>query len=198
MPIPEFQGERIIPGEPMVDVELVIDRPMKDDCRNYTKVVWLGRGDVQQYPARLWPKLAVHPDVWRLAGSGAPLEPIASAAPAAAPAATKTYSAAEVEALLAEQAKRLTSGVGDLTGTAVVPPGAGGTISQTDDPDGVLKHGFPDLSAEELAGMSDEEVRGAAAMRRLGLHARLQPDLIRPKFLELQAAKAAARAGAGS
>lgn len=74
MPPLEYQGEEVIPGEPMVLVEQVIDRPMKDDCRNYTDVVWHGQGDVQEYPARLWPKLALHPDVWRLVDKKPPTD----------------------------------------------------------------------------------------------------------------------------
>lgn len=155
MAMPEYQGERIIPGEPMVMVEQVIDRPTKDDCRNYTKTLWLGKGDVQPYPKRLWPKLAAHPDVWRLADDQTMPAYLASLAGAAKPVETKK-----------------------------------------EDPDGVLAgSGLPEMTAEELAAMTDDEVRGAAAMRRLGLHARLMPEAIRPKFLELQAAKAAARAG---
>lgn len=52
--------------EPMVDVELVCDRAEKNDCRGGTATIWNGQGDVQPYPKRLWPKLALHPDVWKL------------------------------------------------------------------------------------------------------------------------------------
>jgi hypothetical protein len=58
--------------EPMVDVELVCDRASKDDCRAGTATVWNGKGDVQPYPKRLWPKLAPHPDVWRLVNNDQP------------------------------------------------------------------------------------------------------------------------------
>ena len=51
----------------VVNVELVCDREFKDDCRCNTGIVWNGKGDIQPYPANLWPKLAAHPDVWRLA-----------------------------------------------------------------------------------------------------------------------------------
>lgn len=50
----------------MVMVELVLDRPEKDDCRGHTPVMWHGLGDIQPYPKRLWPKLEPHTDVWRL------------------------------------------------------------------------------------------------------------------------------------
>lgn len=53
-------------GTPMVLVELVIDRENKDDCRAHTSTVWARKGDRQPYPEHLWPKLAEHPDVWRL------------------------------------------------------------------------------------------------------------------------------------
>lgn len=49
-----------------VIVELVIDRSFKDDCRANTGTIWRGQGDQNYFPAQLWPKLAEHPDVWKL------------------------------------------------------------------------------------------------------------------------------------
>jgi len=62
-------------SEQTVRVELVWpeERGAKDDCRAGTGVVWSGKGDIQDYPAALWPRLALHPDVWRLVD--APKEP---------------------------------------------------------------------------------------------------------------------------
>lgn len=62
--------QAILPGEPMVQVRQVINRPEKDDCRAGTAVVWHGPGDIQLYPRRLWPFLAPHPDVWELVDTG--------------------------------------------------------------------------------------------------------------------------------
>jgi len=44
-------------------------RGAKNDCRAGTAVVWSHHGDVQDYPAALWPRLAAHPDVWQLVPS---------------------------------------------------------------------------------------------------------------------------------
>ena len=51
----------------MVDVELVIDRENHQDKLYGTDVVWLHKGDIKKVPEALWPKFAIHHDVYRLA-----------------------------------------------------------------------------------------------------------------------------------
>lgn len=143
------------PNEPMVLVELVREIDFKDDCRNYTDIVWVGQGDVQKYPKRLWPKLREHHDTWRLVTQAAP-------------------SAEELDRLEAENAQL----------RAQVAAGEGRDLITVD----VVR----EWSAEDLAQLSDDDVRAEAAKRKFGLHARLSPEKIRPAFLEIQAARAVA------
>lgn len=58
----------VVPAPTTVRVKLVwpAARGPKIDCRAGTKIIWAGHGDVQDYPAALWHKLAPHPDVWQL------------------------------------------------------------------------------------------------------------------------------------
>lgn len=140
------------PNEPMVLVELVRDIDYKDDCRNYTDIGWFGKGDVQPYPKRLWPKLAEHHDTWRLVEAKLSEEEL------------------ERQALERIRLKReRAAGAGTDLMTV--------TVTQ-------------ELTMEDLAAMSDDEVRAEAAKRKYGLHARLSPEKIRPAYLEIQAARA--------
>jgi len=50
-----------------------------------------------------------------------------------------------------------------------------------------------ELTADDLAAMSDEDVRAEGAKRKFGLHHRLVSEKLRPAFLETQAARAAAK-----
>lgn len=142
------------PNEPMVLVELVRDIELKDDCRNYTDIVWIGKGDVQEYPKRLWPKLAEHKDTWKLVTQAQP-------------------TADELAVLEAENARLRAQ------------------IAAGDGKDLITVDVVSELTAEDLAGMSDEDVRAEGAKRKFGLHHRLAPDKLRPAFLETQAARAA-------
>lgn len=54
------------PGHVLVELVWPESRGEKEDCKNRTGVVWSGRGDVQNYPENLWPRLKEHHDVWRL------------------------------------------------------------------------------------------------------------------------------------
>lgn len=149
--LPDFQGETVYPDEPMVLVEQVVDRPFKDDCRNYTSIVWNGQGDVQPYPERLWPKLAPHPDVWKIH------------VPTEAEIAAQQAQLAEAEARAAQARKDLE----DAQKAAA----------------GVL------LSAEDLAAMSDEDVRAEGRSRKYQLHGNLASEKLRPTFLDVQASR---------
>lgn len=81
---------------------------------------------------------------------------------------------------------------------------SGGTETGTDEATAKKEpEAFPGMiplqyTAEQLAGMSDDNVRLIANDRAYGLHPRLNPENLRSKFLEAQAAqKAAAEAQAG-
>lgn len=87
---------------------------------------------------------------------------------------------------------------------AAAAGGTGGTETGTDEASAKKEpESFPGMiplqySAEQLAGMSDDNVRLIANDRAYGLHPRLNPENLRAKFLEAQAAqKAAAEAQAG-
>lgn len=149
--LPDFQGEQVFADEPMVLVEQVIDRPFKDDCRNYTGIEWHGQGDVQPYPERLWPKLALHPDVWKI---HVPTEAEIAAHQAQLAAAEERAATARKELEDAQKAA-----------------------------DAVL------LSAEDLATMSDEEVRAEGRKRKYQLHGNLASEKLRPTFLDVQASR---------
>jgi hypothetical protein len=60
-----------------VSVALVADRKNFQDAIYGTGIVWLHKGDVKQVPEDLWPRFAVHADVYALASSdkGQPDEP---------------------------------------------------------------------------------------------------------------------------
>lgn len=168
----EFQGEKVLPGEKMVQVEYVGNALTKDDCKHYTKTMWIGKGDIQPYPARLWPKLAQHPDVWRLVGAEAVAAPLPGAP------ALQAVANPELEALrlkLADTERQLA----EATAAREAAERAAAEREAADAAEGPL-------TAEQLAAMSDEDVRAAASARKLGLHARLMPEKIRGEFLRLQ------------
>lgn len=50
--------------EPMVPVKYIGTKDVKTDNVADTGVIWLGHGDVQKVPARAWPRLKLHPEVW--------------------------------------------------------------------------------------------------------------------------------------
>lgn len=180
MGIPEFQGERVIPGEPMVRVELVAALDAKDDCRNYTKTVWVGQGDVQPYPKRLWPKLAAHPDVWRLVDGEtavAPLPLVAVQAPAW-PGGLRTDGPTKAQYVAA-----------GYKAESYPPHGYAVREEPGDKVNDPTINGLPLLTEDELAAMSDDEVRAASSLRKLGLHPNLGSAKIRDTVLALQAEK---------
>lgn len=174
-----------------VRVELVCDRDFKDDCRANTGIIWRGKGDIQPFPAALWPKLAVHPDVWKLAEdqglSGVPVGQIRSesiederkrlgaieAARVAAESDAKASgnSQKEAEARAAELA-----GQGVDSVTATVPDQA---LADTFD--------YPALTEERQAAMGYEEMRDLAVSLDYGLHYRLSEKNLRTRFAEITA-----------
>ena len=144
--------EQIRFDDEMVSVELVADLPFKNDCRAGTPIEWHGKGDIKAYPKRLWPKLAAHPDVWRLA------EPRTTSGPVSA----KEILDAEVARIKKEREAAAGSNT-DLVDTLST-----------------------DYTAEQLAELSDDDVRVIAIRRNYGLHPRLNPVNLRTRFLEAQ------------
>jgi hypothetical protein len=61
------QAQQTKPAQEMVMVELVLDRPVHKDLLYGTNQEWDGPGDVKPIPEALWPKFAIHTDVYRLA-----------------------------------------------------------------------------------------------------------------------------------
>lgn len=151
------------------------ERGEKNDCRGGTNVVWSGHGDVQDYPAHLWPRLAAHPDVWKL------YDPEADARIAAA---QEAKDKAEAEARrAAEEAERIRQEEeARLTAEAQAKAAGNGTDLAV-----VTSVNPPVLTAEELEAMSDDAVREEAERRKYALHPRLSAANLRKRFLEAQA-----------
>lgn len=165
------------PREGYVLVELVWpeSRGEKNDCKAGTPVLWRGKGDVQRYPALLWPKLAPHPDVWRLYDPVTSMRELHDAQQAQREDQTEAVrlKAEEAVRLKAEEAARRTAkakaeAAGTNTDLVVVTP---------------LDHPY---TAEDLAAMSDEDVKAEAEKRGYGLHPRLNPANLRSRFIEAQ------------
>lgn len=186
------------------------ERGPKDDCRNRTGVVWAGHGDVQDYPAHLWPKLAEHPDVWKLHDPEADAR-IAAARQRAAQAQAEARAAIEeaeriarmeeqrlAQAALDAAARGQETGTDVVTITSVNKPGdtaESGTANATEpskasgNPEGPtvdpLTHLFTE---EELLTLSVDLVREIAEARKYDLHPRLKPENLIARFLEAQVA----------
>jgi hypothetical protein len=53
-------------SEPTVRLRYVGLKPQETDCVAGTFITWVGWGDIREVPARCWPIMARHPDVWEL------------------------------------------------------------------------------------------------------------------------------------
>lgn len=163
----------------VVRVELVCDREFKDDCRNNTGIVWHGKGDIQPYPANLWPRLAVHPDVWKLAddqGDGAaPPEQVRSESLEAerkrlgTAEAERVAAASEVKASETRAAELAGQGIDSVTAT--VPDQ---TFAETYD--------YLSLTPAVQEAMAYEAMRDLAAKLDYGLNYRLGEKNLRLRF----------------
>lgn len=192
-----------------VKVELVwpAERGAKSDCRGGTKVVWSGKGDVQDYPAELWHKLEPHPDVWRL------VDPAQAQVAAEATLLNTESPERRVERLnLAREAERQAAAQRDEDArieaerVAALQAKERGAETNTD----VVHAGLPEaapaqqpqaqqsqamtLDADQLAQMSDADVHAEAVKRGYPLHPRLNAVNLRARFLEAQARSEGARA----
>lgn len=78
--------------EPTLRVRYVGLKPQETDCVAGTFITWVGWGDIREVPARCWPVMARHPDVWELVTEPAPE---ATPEPEPAPAAVPTLSLAD-------------------------------------------------------------------------------------------------------
>ena len=176
-----------VPREGYVRVECVWpeERGAKDDCQAGTGVVWAGRGDVQNFPTILWPKLASTPTL-------APLRRRRSAALRDAEQRQRKISAEQARVLAESQEKareeeqaRIAAQAkeqGQSTNTDVVSVLVDEADAQPPE----------QLTAERLAEMSDEDIRAVGTERGYELHPRLTPANLRARFLEAQTAEAEA------
>ena len=160
--------EQVRFDDEMVLIEQVIDRPSKDDCKNYTNTVWNGKGDVQPYPKRLVAKLLQHYDVWKLH------DPETKTAEQAAAA----IAAAEAEAIAQREIKVQT---------------AAGENMQIVLVDSVARH----YTSSEL-DVSDEDIKLESEKRGYALHPRLVTRNLRMRFLEAQESGAIEQAEANN
>lgn len=207
--------DAVILGEPMVQVRCIwpASRGTKDDCRGKTKTVWSGHGDIQAYPARLWPLLAAHADVWELADARVAAEigrtdaqedadrakkvAMAHAIIAEADAEDKRRAeaeanrraqleAAEAEAL--QKAMNAQQAIEEASGknTDVVSATPNSGTGAVPPPGGTEKLKF--ASVEALDAANDDSIRAVALERGYALNPRLNPVNLRLKFMEAQAA----------
>lgn len=157
------------------------ERGAKNDCRGGTNVVWAGHGDVQDYPAHLWPRLAAHPDVWRLYDPEADARVAAAKQAAEAAQAEALRVAQEAERIQREEEARLAAEAQAAAAEREKAAGNGTDLAV------VTSVNPPVLTAEDLEKLSDDEVRAEAEKREYGLHPRLNSENLRKRFLEAQA-----------
>lgn len=160
--------EPIRVGEKMVMVELMCDRPFKDDCRGLTPVMWHGKGDVQPYPARLWPKLAEHPDVWSLHVQ-------------------KTQAQIDAAAEIEAAAQRMREANARADAAADAAAGGQGETGLVATAAHTVTAGNKLLSEDEVKAMPIEELRALAIARDYQLHPRLGMERLVIEFLAKQA-----------
>lgn len=189
-----------------VIVELVIDRPFKDDCRAGTPTVWRGKGDRNYYPVALWPKLAEHPDVWALVDEAGVVRPSDISPQDALK--REAAAAAKLLAARSETAAVQQAAAAAATETSAVPTGEpqGADAVQADQEQaqreeaagqGIdMVHAVPDadfadtfdyaaMTQEAQDAMSVEDMRALAVSLDYGLHPRLGEPKLRAQFAEL-------------
>jgi hypothetical protein len=195
----------------VVRVELVCDREFKDDCRANTGIVWRGQGDIQPYPASLWPKLAAHPDVWRLAddqGEGAvPVDKVrseslederrrlnvaeaervakASETKASAQSAEEAAAAAEAAVVAAQAAADAARVEADARQAELAGQGTDSVIATLPDQAFAEAFDYSTLTPEAQAGMEYHAMRDLAAQLDYGLNYRLGEKNLRLRFAEI-------------
>lgn len=165
-----------------VQVELLADREYKDDCQGNTGIVWRGKGDVQRYPASLWPKLAAHPTVWGLVGEDA--EDAPSLSPEQLAKNAQLAEADRVRLAAEEAAGRKT----DLV--HIEPDRDAGTASIE------AAYDYKILTEERQNEMTVEELHKLAADLKYSsdanpIHPRLGETKMRPLFARITAARLA-------
>lgn len=194
----------------VVNVELVCDREFKDDCRCNTGIVWRGKGDTQLYPANLWPKLAAHPDVWRLADEQpdgvkvtsvrseslederkrlgtAEAERVAASSETKASAASLEEAAASAEAnLLKAQAEAAAARkAADDRAAELAGQGTDSVTAIVADQALADSFDYLSLTVERQAAMGYEEMRDMAISLDYGLSYRLGEKNLRARFAEI-------------
>lgn len=188
------------PGHVLVELVWPESRGEKSDCKNYTGIVWSGRGDVQNYPEPLWQKLREHHDVWRL------YEPREQAAKAVA----TSDAGDDLERRQQEAAGRNTDLVAVLAGFEDDSSEAVEDGSPEAPAESVAAHAAESsqvaivvahakqkdanllLTLEDLEAMPDEDVRQLARSRDYLLHHRLNSKSLRKHFMDAQASRAGA------
>jgi len=193
------------PGFVFVECVWPETRGPKDDCRCATGIVWAGHGDVQEYPAALWWRLAAHPDVWRLVNPEAAAAAIAEAqerrrqqmldeamraagaapqggalTPATPPAATTTTPPSDGAATSAQA-------YNDAAAAAAAVAKEVGAQTNTD----VVGVMTGPMTAEQLEALKDEEIKALTEQRGYPLHPRWGRKTLIARFLEAQESQAA-------
>lgn len=140
-----------------IDVELVIDRVNHKDLLYGTDVVWLHKGDIRKVPAGLWPKFAMHADVYRLA------HPVV---------------AAEIDRQAALKVAAEATDKLDQTLKAQKPLPVNAAPQEGHKPTYV--------TAAQLDPLPDDKIREEGEARGYRLHPQLSPANLRTRFLAAQ------------
>lgn len=167
-------------------VELLADRNYKDDCQASTGIVWRGKGDVQPYPAALWPKLAVHPTVWGLVPEAGTTPP-SSLSPQEL-AKNETIAEAERVRALAEAAA---GSKVDLVHIEVDPAAGAANLAAVYDYRVLTQEAQDAATVEQLHELAHDLGYGTKGTGEPQVHPRLGEAKLRPLFAEITAARLA-------
>lgn len=168
-------------GHVLVQLVWPEERGEKIDCRNGTDIVWSKRLEVQNYPEALWPKLAFHPDVWRL------YDPEKDK-PAAKPVEEDQE---DLKQRQEEAAGRNTDLVAVVVGFDDEPAGEAVEVQAHE----AEKAVDLSLTQADLDVLQDQEIRQLAIDREYGLHPRLKRENLIEQFLIAQRHRNSSEAG---
>jgi len=167
-------------------VELLADRNYKDDCQANTGIVWRGKGDIQPYPAALWPKLAVHPTVWGLVPEAGTTPPSSLSPQELA----KTENVAEAERVRA-LSEAAAGNKTDLVHIEIDPTAGAAHLAAVYDYRVLTQEAQDSLSVEKMHELA-HDLHYGKQKDETPVHPRLGEAKLRPLFAEITAKRLAA------